>query len=219
MRNSEESTSAVKWSEGLSNRVSIIIRRYIVQMKAFWLHGCFFYNIFSYYFGSIFYYCIFGCLFCIFLFNFVAYVFLLLCMFRFGYSVSLCCSVCCLRVTVYCNTATGCQPNCSSQQYHNGKYYPFLLHQCQIENITSTVKIEAVCSSETSGQPATQCGVKIQNAKKICNNFQLCISPWMYNKIFKNITPIEFSGQICKRRFKTQISRDCLQWETSCSLQ
>ena len=41
------------------------------------------------------------------------YVFLLLCMFGSGNSVSLCCSVYCLCVTVYCTTATGCQPNCS----------------------------------------------------------------------------------------------------------
>jgi len=41
------------------------------------------------------------------------YVFLLLFMFRSVYSVSLCCSVYCLCVNVYCTTATGCQPNCS----------------------------------------------------------------------------------------------------------
>ena len=41
------------------------------------------------------------------------YVFLLLCMFRTGYSVSLCCSVYCLCVNVYCTTASVCQPNCS----------------------------------------------------------------------------------------------------------
>jgi len=41
------------------------------------------------------------------------YVFLLLCMFRSVYSVSLCRSVCCLCVNVYCTAATGCQPNCS----------------------------------------------------------------------------------------------------------
>jgi len=36
-------------------------------------------------------------------------------MFRSGYSVSLCCSVYCLCVNVYCTAATGCQPNCSCQ--------------------------------------------------------------------------------------------------------
>ena len=46
------------------------------------------------------------------------YVFLLLCTFRSVYSVSLCCSVYCLCVNVYCTTATGCQPNCSCQFYH-----------------------------------------------------------------------------------------------------
>jgi len=44
---------------------------------------------------------------------FNVYVFLLLCMFRSGYSVSLCCSVYCSFVNVYCTTATGCQLNCS----------------------------------------------------------------------------------------------------------
>ena len=81
----------------------------------------------SYASGSILYHRIYGCMFCILLFNFVnyvflllsyvffcyVYVFLLLCMFRSLYSVSLCCSVYCLCVNVYCTTATGCQPNCS----------------------------------------------------------------------------------------------------------
>jgi len=64
-------------------------------------------------------------MFCMLLFNFVNYVllwlwnvFLLLRMFCFGYSVSLCCSVYCLCVNVYCTTANGCQPNCSKQLYH-----------------------------------------------------------------------------------------------------
>jgi hypothetical protein len=45
------------------------------------------------------------------LFNFVNYVFLLLCMFRSAYSISLCCSVYCLCVNVYC-TAVLCVNVC-----------------------------------------------------------------------------------------------------------
>ena len=65
-----------------------------------------------------FYHYIYGCVLCMLLFSFVNYVFLLLCyvflflgMFHSRYSVSLCCSVYCLCVNVYCTTATGCQPN------------------------------------------------------------------------------------------------------------
>jgi hypothetical protein len=43
------------------------------------------------------------------------YVFLLFCSV---YSVSLCCSVHCLCVNVYCTAATGCQPNCNQHIYH-----------------------------------------------------------------------------------------------------
>ena len=75
------------------------------------------------------------CMFCVLLFDFVIYVFLLLCLyilivmfmyfycyvyvflllctFHSVYSVSLCCSVYCLCVNVYCTAATGWQPNCS----------------------------------------------------------------------------------------------------------
>jgi hypothetical protein len=45
------------------------------------------------------------------LFNVVYYVFFLLCMFRSGHSVSLCCSVYCLCANVYCTSATAYQPN------------------------------------------------------------------------------------------------------------
>ena len=45
------------------------------------------------------------------------YVFLLLCMFSSMYYVSLCCSVYCFCVNVFCTTGTGCQPNSSKQIY------------------------------------------------------------------------------------------------------
>jgi hypothetical protein len=62
------STSVVKWSEGLRNMVSIIIRRYTDNKK---IAASFTF------FGSILYHCIYGCAFCMLLFNFVNYVFLL----------------------------------------------------------------------------------------------------------------------------------------------
>jgi len=70
MGRSEVSTSVVKWSEGLSNRMSIIIRRYIDHMRfaAIWL---FCLSHFIIFFGSILYHCICGCMFCMLLFDFI----------------------------------------------------------------------------------------------------------------------------------------------------
>ena len=85
------------------------------------LYGCFVYHILSYFFCSILYHCIYGCMVCMLLFNIVNYVFLLLYMFRSGYSVSLFCSVYCLCVNVYSTSVTGCQPNCSQQIYQISK--------------------------------------------------------------------------------------------------
>jgi hypothetical protein len=61
----------VKWSEGLSKRVSIIIRRYTDRMK--------FAPSFMF-FGSILYHWTYGCIICMLLFNFVNYALLLLCL-------------------------------------------------------------------------------------------------------------------------------------------
>ena len=69
----------MKWSEGLSNRVSIIIRRYR-SYEACCLNDCFFCHIRSYSFSYILYHCIYGYMFCMPPFNLVNYVFLLLCL-------------------------------------------------------------------------------------------------------------------------------------------
>ena len=64
----------MKCSEGLSNRVSIIIRKYIHQTKFAVSFITFFF------FCSILYHCICVFMFCMLLFNSVNYVFLLLCL-------------------------------------------------------------------------------------------------------------------------------------------
>ena len=67
-----------------------------------------------------------------FMYSYYVYEFLLLCTFRSEYSVTLCSSVFCLCVNVYCTAATGCQPNCSEQIYH--KY-----ENCVISMVSESV--------------------------------------------------------------------------------
>ena len=77
-------TSVVTWSEGLSNRVSIIIRRnyrsytagsFITFLSIFfclYLYCCIYIYVYIYIY-------IYGCMFSMLLFNFLNYLFLLLC--------------------------------------------------------------------------------------------------------------------------------------------
>ena len=68
----------MKCSEGLSNRVSSIITRYTDQMK-FAVYMVFLLShSFMFFLQHFLSFCIYGCMFCMLLFNFVDYIFLLL---------------------------------------------------------------------------------------------------------------------------------------------
>ena len=127
----------MKCSEVLSNSVSTIIRRYTDHMQfaaymafsfvIFSVIFCWFRfvtfchillvpfcHILSYSVGSILCHCIHSCMFCVFLFSLVNYVFSLLCMCIFIAMYVLFCVFCSIVLFVCVNVsstaATGCQP-------------------------------------------------------------------------------------------------------------
>jgi hypothetical protein len=95
---------------GLSNWASPFMRIYIAHMKIVY-YDFFIYHIVSYCFGSIFYHCIYiyiyiyiyVCMFCMLLFHFVNYVFLLLCMFSVFCSIVLFCALFVCKCVLYCS--------------------------------------------------------------------------------------------------------------------
>jgi hypothetical protein len=80
MGRSELLTSVVKWSEGLSKRKFIIIKRCIHHIRLAAYMAVSFITYFLYSFGSILYHFMYGCTFCLLLFNFVHVS--LMCSFR-----------------------------------------------------------------------------------------------------------------------------------------
>ena len=92
------------------------------------------------------------------------YVLLLLCKFLFGYSASLCCSVYCFCVDVYCTTASGCQPNCSYEIYHIISYHIISYHIISYHSIPKHI-ISTITAFRRSTRPLSSrlnsLGVKI----------------------------------------------------------
>jgi sterol desaturase/sphingolipid hydroxylase (fatty acid hydroxylase superfamily) len=103
------STSVVKCSEGLSNRVSTIIRIYTDNTKFAVCMAFSFVIFFRSLLATFFYHLIIGCMFCLILFNCVHCVLLLLCLcvlivmyvlfYVFCFIVLFCVLYCCHRVS------------------------------------------------------------------------------------------------------------------------
>jgi hypothetical protein len=97
---SEVKCSWVKCSEGLSNRVPNIVTRYKdhTSMKFAAYMAVWFITFLAYSSGFILYHCMYGCMFCVLLFNFIKYIFLLLFILIVMFMCSYCyvCNILCI---------------------------------------------------------------------------------------------------------------------------
>ena len=125
-------------SEVLSNSVSTIIRSYINHMKFAVYMAFSFITFFHILLVPFFYHCIYGCVFCVLLFNFVHYVYLLLCLCVcifiyvlfcvFCFIVSLCVLFVCKCVLYRCHRVTT-QLQLTNISYHIISYHTRCLHK------------------------------------------------------------------------------------------
>jgi len=104
------STSVEKWSEGLRKRVSLIKTIYADHMKFHCFLRILLVLLCIIVYTVVCFVCFYLILYIMYSYCYV-YVFLLLCIFRSRYCVSLYCSVYCLCVNVYCTTANVSQAN------------------------------------------------------------------------------------------------------------
>ena len=148
------STSVVMWSEGLSNRVPNGIRRYTDHMKFAAYMTFSFSTFFHVLLVPFFYHYLYGCMFCMLLFNFVNYVFLLLCLYILIVMYVLFCIFCFIilfyvlfacKCVLYCCHRVSTQLQLTNISYHRKRYA--VKHNLITEVYLMTVMETTTCFS------------------------------------------------------------------------